>query len=872
MCDLHHIKAVARIALHHGAATMPQVLEQCHAIFPDKPAGMSLAEYEMHINNGQCARLLRGECHSPCQTPNEEGGYSVDFDHILAKSQGGQNSGWNLEPKCSNYNQWVKGTNPDKTFENTFYFDQQINHTLLRENQNTHGFQMVRSAYKSLFECPSKELQCAFILLAWMVGTGKSIGMVAILHAINEVINAKAANSPRIRKVLWLVHQESLVRSIKDEVENEPVQYGILCQKPNVSIVEKSQDWPTATQKGDYVFACTQSLWDRQNAAMTALERAKYLSQFDAIVIDECHYAIDRYIEILQNAPRALKFVMTATPMDDTGRLLSEVDGGKYRSLFRLFSAYGYQSARSMGFVKEMPEWGSGVERLRYIPVEGGDSEFVESGQVVNGEKNTLNRHNNPRANAIIKRAIDAAQSIKEYPAHVMVRCESIVRLKSLLKSIEESFAEYFPQGSPGWGVKGIWSGSPGKKINDSDHPWMIVKKYKRLDEKSARLLLAVDMGQFGLNNPYCAVIAWTHPNYSIIEIVQRIGRAGRIVLKSEDKSGKMVSVSPDDQYIVLVFTDDPDVKARMEFAIKYIRDMESRVSKAFIPLDCKSSDQSPLDLSTPISGPLAGSVQYQINEMQGVMLPECLSVEDVEAFVDSMGDEGTPEMVEQICNYIEKISSESYKDKQFGLPESAEPLHFVFEEECKKQFTRAEMEQYAKANYSDFALVHILNDLDKGHSSVVTMLTEQLIKKHTQFHRPSGKFFPVQSLLGTNPKKVDKRLDRATDTYFGQLKSSFKELYINSSQEEQAQMSAILSQKLYVACAQAFGLPDFKQHQYVSYEAQLSSVMCSPGVKSKILHRAKALVIEELRGKMPGHYALYVNQILQFLGGPING
>jgi len=833
-----------------------EVFNQYHAIFPDMPAGMSLAEYDMHVNNGQCARLLRGECSQPCQPLDEENRYKVDFDHILPKSHGGQDSGWNLEPKCSNHNQWVKGANPDKTFENLFYFDQQINHTLLRENQNTHGFEMVKTVYKELFECPSKEIQEIFILLAWMVGTGKSIGMVAILHAINEVINAKAANSPRIRKVLWLVHQESLVRSIKDEVENEPVQYGILCQKPNVCIVEKPEDWVTATQKGDYVFACIQSLWDTKNSALTDFDRAKYLSRFDAIVIDECHFGIDKYIEILQKAPRALKFVMTATPMNDTGQFFSQIEEGKYRGRFRLFSVYGYTSAWRMGFVKEIPEWSSGCDRLRYRSVKGGDSQIVESGQVVNGDNNTLNRHNNPRANAIIKEAIHAAQSIKEFPAHVMVRCESIVRLKSLMKSIEEGCAEYFTHDSHGWKVTGIWSGSPGKKISDKDHPWMIVKKNKKLDSKSARVLLTVDMGQFGLNNPYCSVIAWTEPNLSIVELVQRIGRAVRIV----------AGVNPKDQYIVLVFTNDPKVIERMQFAIAYILDMESMLSDAFVSLGTNNVDQSPLDLQSVLYAQLKDKIRYMINERQGCLLPELLGIEEVTAILSKLNYKEVPGMVEQICDYIKKVSSEDYKDKQFGLPESAEPIKFVHEEGCKTEFTRAEMEQYAQANYSDSTLVGILNDLDAGHSVTVNMLTEQLIKKHSMFHRPSAKFFPVQSLLGTDPRRVDTRLDRTTDTYFGRLKAMFKELYDDSTPlDEQARISAILAQKLYIACAQAFGLPDFKQHRYAAYESQLSSVMCSPRVKSKILYRSRALAILELAEKMPGHYALYVNQIIQF-------
>ena len=841
-----------------------EVFNQYHAIFPGMPAGMSSAEYDMHLENGQCARLLRGECSQPCEELDEENGYNVDFDHILPRSHGGQDSGWNFQLICRKENRWVKRANPDKTFQNKFHFDQQIDSTRLRANQNTHGFQLVKTAYRELFECPPVEIQQAFNLVAWMVGTGKSIGMVAILHAINEVINAKAANSPRIRKVLWLVHQESLVRSIKDEVENEPTDYHILDQKPNVSIVERYEDWSYSIKKSDYVFACIQSLWGRENAGLTEFDRIRILSQFDAIVIDECHYAIDKYIEILNQAPRALKFVMTATPMDANGTLFSKMDDGKYCHLFNLFSVYGYKSARDEGYVKEVSRWDDGVDTGHYIAVKGGDSEFVESGQVVKGDSNTLNAHNSPRANAIIRTAIVAAQAIKDYPAHVMVRCENIVKLKSIMKSIAEEPISYFRQSGEGWKAVGVWSGSPGIKIHHKDHPWMIVKKDKRLAKTSARVLFCVDMCQFGLNNPYCSVVAYAQPNGSQIELIQRaIGRPIRII----------PSLDPEKQYITVVFRDDPAVIKSMQSAVDFILNMESIISESFIPLGFKIDKQSPTNLQFASPTPLPSSIQYRINEKQG-LLPNGLDKNGIEEFVSSLGDECTPELLERITKYVENLRSEDYKDKQFGLPQSAQPLQFVFEERCKNEFSLLEMEQFVKSNYSFSTQAKIIQGLNAEDPAIVSMLNEDLIKQHTQFHRPSGKFIPVQSLLGTNPNKVDDVLDRDTDTYYGRLKPCFKPLLDSekASKEEQQKLKGILSKNLHRSCAQSFGMTSFRCEEYAGYEAQLSSTMCSTIVRYKIINRAKALVIQELKSKMPGHYNLYINQISQFTGGVIGG
>lgn len=834
----------------------------CHAVFPSRPSGMSVAEYDSHVQRGHCSRLLRGECSRPCEDVSEDGSYHVDFDHIVPKAKGGEDSGWNLEPKCRGYNQWVKRADHDEEFDRVFHFDQPINTMMLRANQYTHGYDLVKTAYRDLFRLPSKEIQNCYMLLAWMVGTGKSIGMNAILHAINEVINDEGPARPRIRKVLWLVHQETLVRSIRDEVQSEPTQYGIIQVEPTTAIVEKAEDWNVAITQADIVFACTQSLWSRKGSALTAEDRARYLSNFDAIVIDECHYGIEKYMEILGAAPRALKFVMSATPHDANGTFLSRIEDGRYRHLFRLFSAFGYESAYREKLVKKVPEWNEGIKSLRYIPVAGGESYFVEGGQIVSGETNTCNRYNSPRVSAIIKTAVEAAENIKEYPSHVMVRCEAISKLKSLEKSIKSEPTEYFPSAN-GWGVESIYSGSSGIKINNPNHPWMLVKKGEKVVPSSknrpgsSRLLLTVNMGQFGLNNPYCSVVAWTDPNMSIVELVQRIGRAVRLVR----------NVPHEKQSITLVFADDPKLKERLEKAVDYMINMESEIYASFVSLG--DSIEAPQELLPPMTqDPKIDQELFSIiHEHHGLALPDGLSPDDIREIVDAVDtdDENKDALFERISNYIEKLGSEEYKDKQFGLPDAAQPLAFVFNEKCKESFTSQEMELFVRSHYSPETVPYILSDLADEREATVKMLTEEMKRKYSRFHRPPGKYFSVQSLLGIVKGSRVSELPHETYTYYGRLKTSFSFLLKASTPKEIGRIRSILSSSLNVACSQAFGLKDFQKSTYAEFEAQLSSTLCSPMVAHKIISRAKARAIHRLKEQMPGHHKLYLQQLLQF-------
>lgn len=840
---------------------------QCHATFPGRPQGMTVADYDAHVQRGHCAKLLDGTCDRPCEPVSEDGTYPVDFDHIFPRSKGGDNSGWNFQPLCQGQNRWIKSANLDPEFEAVNHFDQQVNSMMLRPNQSSHGYDMVKGVYADLFKQPSRSLQQCFILLAWMVGTGKSIGMTAILHAINEVINHQGPGRPRIRKVLWLVHQETLVKSICEEVKTEPTKYCILQQEPKTHIIQKAEDWNTAIAQADMVFACTQSLWKREGSALSDIDRAHYLGHFDAIVIDECHFAVERYAEILRAAPRALKFVMSATPHDANGVFLSEADDGRYRHLFRLFSVFGYRSAYEHELIKKVPEWEDGLKTNHYIAVKGGTSTLIRSGESVQGETNTSNRHNSPRTAAIIKTAIDVAAAIKEYPAHVMVRCEAVAKLKALQKTIEGEPHEYFPSDSPGWGVTSIYSGAKGVQINDNNHPWMIIKKDSKkhgkpgtLKPDSKRLLLAVNMGQFGLNNPYCAVVAWVYPNMSLVEIVQRIGRAVRLV-KGVDHAK---------QSIYLVFADDPDLKSQIQKAVDYIISMEDNVIKAFPALD------EPMgDIVTPMP-PLAKDVsidqrlRFEIQEAQGHLLPEGLSPDDIRDIIESVNidDEQKDVLFEKISTYVENLLDETYKDKQFGLPKSAEPLEFVAHEECKDAFSPAEMEAYVRSHYKDVDIPSILEDIDAGRTSVIQMLTAELKRKHTNFHRPPGEFFSVQSILGIDKDSRDSDFGHKDFTYYGRLKTNFNELIHNSNESESRKICGILSKCLYSACSQVFGLENFQKTTYAKFEAQLSSTLCSPLVAHRILSRAKALAIYQLQQQMSGHYKLYCQQITQFLMG----
>lgn len=841
-------------------------MQDFQAKFPQCPTGMSASAYQHWVELGQCSRILSGECKVLCETVDEAGYYPVDFDHIVPASKDGSDTDFNLEPKCASWNRWGKSGNYDPDYLGECFFDQEVQPENLRINQNQHGYSLVTGAYRDIFKNPSNQILQTFCLLAWCVGTGKTVGMLSILMAINKVINAEGVGRKRIKKVLWMVHQKDLTKSISDECYQDPVKYGVIESAPRVAVVNDSADWSTVNNV-DIVFACPQALWESKARKLTDQERVVILSRFDAIVIDECQFAVERYAEIFRQAPHALKFVMSATPMDGTtGKFLSEVKNGLYAPFFRLFSVFGYTQARQLDMLKKLPAWDDGYG-INYRPVKATNGVTVERGSLVGNDDAAATNLNNCRDNAIIHQAVRIAESIDDYPAHVMVRVESIKQCKFLIKSIEGDPWRYFPR-NRGWGVNAIYTGAR-PRISDPNHPWMVVKRDGSIQPFSGksnpgtqRLLLAVDMGQFGLNNPYCSIVAWTSPNKSINELVQRIGRAIRII----------PGLDPSSQSAFLLWPDDPDAEMAIKGAVRYLHDMEDLVASAFPGLLDTTEEVTQLAVDRAI--PLSGDQKFIVEEQHGLALPEGLTPEDAHQLAYELAND--PEQIEEIQQgiekYVERLNSAEFRNSIFGLPQCAKfnCLSFVYSEASKDEFSNDELIEFVRSHphYSALA-TSLIRDIREGREDTIQGLRKKIKQETDLHHQHSGKFIPVVELLGilTAHRGGDLPEDH---TYFRKLKSWFAAPLGLMSASDRKVFSGKLVEALYTACSHCFGLPHFHKKAkdgipgYAEFEPQLASALCSRQASRLILGNAKLRGLSMLAHEFPGHYALFADQIEQ--------
>jgi hypothetical protein len=815
---------------------------------PHRPEGIENSDYAALLVNPICERLAKGLCSRPCST-------SLDIDHVYPKSLGGDNSLANLRLLCSDYNRNVKNDKLDPYYLEPSYFDQFLNTDKLRDSQREFGHSLVTETYREIFETSPAYLFKKYLLIAAVVGAGKTLMMIAILCGINEVINSKGQGRKRIRRVLWLVHQNDLVHSLKTELhgsgrtESEITAIGLLKTKPKVGAICDHGDWHTYGNS-DIVVATPQSLWEAEKRKLTREEKQVILSRFDAVIIDECHYAVDQYIAILELTPLAYKFLMSATPMNESGEFFSQMEGGKYANIFRLFSSYGYQEGHKAGFLKSLPEFSQGRGK-NYIEVAGGESEYLENGKIVDGEINSTEQLNVNRDKAVICKGIEIANATKGYDAHVMIRTGSIVQGK-LIAEVTNSIIDEMQLEGDGWKAFSVWSGCPANnKLGSARNPWMLSKRNGgKCTHESMRIVVATNLGQFGVNQPYCNTIVYVEPNLSLIEIVQRLGRAIR-------RSPTMKSDLRGEKVYVVWNAQHKEFAERLKLAIDYLLDMQNMVTSAFLPLQLEPiDDDDRLAASACAKQPLEPADRMAIAEFVGrrMMDGEVITDEVVEDIAKDVFGEYAEARLSDTSKVIDEVAadSDSYRNNQFHLPRSIEPLRIVFKEKPQLIFSKEELATFVENNpqeYSDDLRPKLIDFLIAGDEMTTELVTARARSHRLAFHRTPSHCLHPHQILGVCPRgsslgeniegNYRDRVTKAVKTTIRALRD--KDL--SARDIDDLELATTANRSLYTAAAKIFNLNGFKSTDIVDYVPQISDALCSPVVDSAL----RSLVIGDL-------------------------
>ena len=151
--------------------------------------------------------------------------------------------------------------------------------------------------------------------------------MFALPFALNHSIlsNTRGGHKGvRADRMLILVKDQQLRKQIAAELYDEPFRYGFVNTRPRVLEAKGSDDLEHgSTGPYDFVVACQQTIWPRENSAIGC--RWDLLSRFPVIAFDEMHWSPTRIHDLVHNARNSLCFGFTASPLSANGELMDDI-------------------------------------------------------------------------------------------------------------------------------------------------------------------------------------------------------------------------------------------------------------------------------------------------------------------------------------------------------------------------------------------------------------------------------------------------------------------------------------------------------------------------------------------------------------------
>jgi hypothetical protein len=742
-------------------------------IIPAKPHDMDLATWIalMARSQGNCELRKELGCVTPCDR-------FLEVDHIHARGLGGETSLANVRLICASKNR-SRGMMPDPKWQQEFWFDERNSFDALRKMQMAAGPHMIQR-YADLFVGDLRKRLLQHVSLICLVcGGGKTLAMVAAMLAINEEVNLRVKYGPRCGRVLWFVKERALAVQLKLELEDEIVRFNLHNRKPEISICDEPGDIAKGPRHFDIVISCPHALWYKDGKKLPRLtdeQRKQILAPFDTIIWDECDFAKVQMDRLVQCCPHALKWGLTAAPIDAEGENLLDY--------FVLAGVASYQSVSDHDHcLKRLLSWQDSVNAqfVKGVQHEGfseHDRGYDRSYSGKHGKHDSL-----PGAMATIRTAIADCNALelrmrKAWPAdwyspHILIACGNTAEANHLQQQTEMYLnANRHMLSGDGWRSTVMTEASRPSERSEKHlfhedknivHPFMRAKlaiNNGRCDLQSSRILFVVDMAIRGMNNWPLLFLVDLARGKSVNVQVQFKGRDHRLPPRlSKLYFDKYFTDFCTGRYF---FPDSgKDDEGRMENAFDFILNMDERLQDAgflqWSDLVAGIEERQPSERPQGTEAPFTREDQLQIDAVLGSIKSagQEPTIEDIEGAIEALpGPPFDPNgtRARKAREHVERVLSEpDYRRKIVStIIDPDDVIKAIKDERPKPQ------EDYTDAELVDF--IYGAQTLSPVADDAVSLLKNPTFRfviaqqKHdhdVMFYRPVPKLLQLQKADG---------------------------------------------------------------------------------------------------------------------------
>jgi hypothetical protein len=605
----------------------------------------------------------------------------------------------------------------DPKWEKTHWFDGLKSYDQLRIMQMESGPRQVYT-HEQLFCGEMRHLLLKYVSLMFMVpGAGKTTQIIATLLAINDTVNRYTDNGQRCASVLWFVNDVDLTKQLSLELRSDITNFNLHTDSPTLQICSEPGDLERGPNGCAITISCPHALWKKSNQSRTDEKIMEILSQYDTIIWDECDFAPDQISRLVRLSPHALKFGLTATPINADGKFLKDhfvlAGYATYRQV--------YETDRCLKYV---PAWDEAIAAGYVKPISYGSHSRYEAGKETNiiGGKHRDNS-SLPGAMAMLRQMVEDISALEGemrrlwpddwFSPHGLVVCRSRAEADHLQRQINAYMNERKNDlVGHGWRATVMYDNYKADKREEKNmfhntstlvHPFMRAKRNNgRCDEQSARIHIVVKIGVRGMNNWPILFIGDVSRGESVNTQVQLKGRD----LRLPPHLSKMVGTTMFERFCSgrYYYPDSGGSSGTMQQAYDFI--LNDAIEDAeFITWDDLMSGESLDDMHEPqgTESPFTFTDRIHVDEALGYLAVQGVPItpDHVESIIGCLPPVMTDPRRKRVLQHVERIMTDERYRKKFAattVPEES-VIRPIAREEPK------EVDDYSVEELAEFVI-----------------------------------------------------------------------------------------------------------------------------------------------------------------------